>query len=286
MSASRTDLLRVSYIHIGVGSGVVCSTLIGNARASVRGMDNRRFHAFFVSCIDNHHKVALDMDTLSNVTFPGVEATTPRAGAAASILPEATSTQKGVSVEYVPSPDKQWYVLRTSYAREDVAADYMISHGSYVYVAKRRTRQRDKDGRLHKVLQVLTPNLIFAYLSPDEAKRYVSDTPQLSFLSYYYNHFQQGLDYKNPPLVIPQSQMLNFIRATSTQNEHLLAVNAKECRYLRDGALVRVIDGEFKGVEGRLARISGQQRIVISLPQGEITIATAYIPTAFIRVKD
>ena len=28
------------YIHIGVGSDVVCSTLIGNARASVRGIDN------------------------------------------------------------------------------------------------------------------------------------------------------------------------------------------------------------------------------------------------------
>ena len=28
------------YIHIGVGSDVVCSTLIGNARASIRGMDN------------------------------------------------------------------------------------------------------------------------------------------------------------------------------------------------------------------------------------------------------
>ena len=35
--------------HIGVGSNVVCSTEIGNARALVRGMDNRRFHAFFVS---------------------------------------------------------------------------------------------------------------------------------------------------------------------------------------------------------------------------------------------
>ena len=27
--------------HIGVGSDVVCSTLIGNARASVCGMDNQ-----------------------------------------------------------------------------------------------------------------------------------------------------------------------------------------------------------------------------------------------------
>ena len=36
-------------IHIGVGSDVVCSIELGNARASVRGTDNRRFHAFFVS---------------------------------------------------------------------------------------------------------------------------------------------------------------------------------------------------------------------------------------------
>ena len=34
-------------IHIGVGSDVVCSTIIGNARASVCGTDNRRFHALF-----------------------------------------------------------------------------------------------------------------------------------------------------------------------------------------------------------------------------------------------
>ena len=30
----------ISYIHIGVGSDVVCSTAIGNARASIRGADN------------------------------------------------------------------------------------------------------------------------------------------------------------------------------------------------------------------------------------------------------
>ena len=34
-------------IHIGVGSDVVCSTIIGNARASEGGIDNRRFHALF-----------------------------------------------------------------------------------------------------------------------------------------------------------------------------------------------------------------------------------------------
>lgn len=36
-------------IHIGVGSDVVCSTLIGSARASMCGMDNRTIPRFFVN---------------------------------------------------------------------------------------------------------------------------------------------------------------------------------------------------------------------------------------------
>ena len=42
-------LLMEMIIHIGVGSDVVCSSGLGNARALVRGTDNRRFHAFFMS---------------------------------------------------------------------------------------------------------------------------------------------------------------------------------------------------------------------------------------------
>ncbi len=37
---------RLVYIHIGVGSDVVCSTTMGNARASNRGTDNKTTHVF------------------------------------------------------------------------------------------------------------------------------------------------------------------------------------------------------------------------------------------------
>ena len=40
-------LLKGSDIHIGVGSDVVCSTIIGNARASVCGTDNRTISRSF-----------------------------------------------------------------------------------------------------------------------------------------------------------------------------------------------------------------------------------------------
>ena len=39
--------------HIGVGSDVVCSTIIGNARASTRGMDNRTIPRFLCQIVAN-----------------------------------------------------------------------------------------------------------------------------------------------------------------------------------------------------------------------------------------
>ena len=39
---------RLVYIHIGVGSDVVCSTTMGNARASIRGTDNKTTHVFVI----------------------------------------------------------------------------------------------------------------------------------------------------------------------------------------------------------------------------------------------
>lgn len=223
------------------------------------------------------------MGALTNVTFPGEEAVSPCASVITDSIPEAKSVRTGESVEYVKSPDKQWYVLRTSYGREDLAADYLIRHGDYVYVARRRTIRRDAEGKIHKILEVLTPNLIFAYLTEEKAEEYVHDTLALPFVSYYYNHFETGLDYKNPPLTVPAHQMINFIRATSSQSEHLRHVSLSECRF-RNGSVVRVTGGEYKGVEGRVARIGGQQRVVVSLPNGVIHIATAYIPSAFLEV--
>ena len=40
-------LCNGAIIHIGVGSDVVCSTIIGNARASVCGTDNRTISRSF-----------------------------------------------------------------------------------------------------------------------------------------------------------------------------------------------------------------------------------------------
>jgi transcription antitermination factor NusG len=75
--------------------------------------------------------------------------------------------------------------------------------------------------------------------------------------------------------------MYEFVKATCNKNEHLLFVEPSKCHY-KSGELVKVIDGPFVGVKGRVARISGQQRVVISLTHIGY-ISTAYIPTAFLQ---
>ena len=47
-------------------------------------------------------------------------------GPASFAFPEAKSSQTGVSVNYAPSPDRKWYVLRTLYGHARQAADFLI----------------------------------------------------------------------------------------------------------------------------------------------------------------
>ena len=100
-------------------------------------------------------------------------------------------------------------------------------------------------------------------------------------MSYYYNHFKQDDDQKNPPLTVSDKEMGRFVLATSNRNKHLLFVQPSQCHF-KGGEEVRVIDGPFAGVEGSVARVAGQQRVIVSL-SGIGLISTAYIPTAFLR---
>jgi len=86
---------------------------------------------------------------------------------------------------------------------------------------------------------------------------------------------------KNPPLTVPYNAMMNFIRLTSINNEHIRLVRPDQCHY-RSGDIVRIIDGEFCGITGRVARVAGQQRVVVSL-EGVCLVTTAYIPSGFIE---
>ena len=221
------------------------------------------------------------MIPLSNVETRGGETNPPSVRVAPETIPEAKSSQTGVSVRYVPAPDKSWYVFRASYGREDKASNYIIEDGTFVYIAKRYAR-KSVNGKQKKVLETLIPNLLFVYTNEKKAEEYIKNTPALSYLTYYYNHFELNDNQKNPPLTVSCKEMENFIIATCNNSEHLKFVDEEQCHF-KGGEIVKITDGSFKGVEGRVARVSGQQRVIVTLTNVGL-VSTAYIPTAFIQI--
>ena len=61
-----------------------------------------------------------------------------------------------------------------------------------------------------------------------------------------------------------------------------IIITTSAIRQFEKGQSVRVIEGKFKGVEGKVARYQGQQRVAI-IVEGAFTVATAYVPSAFLE---
>ena len=219
-----------------------------------------------------------------------------RSGLTPIAIPEATSSQKGVSVKYVFEPAKKWFVLRASYGREDKVADELITHGHYAYVAK-RYQWVLIHGKRKKILKSLIPNIVFSYLTQEYADMFVKDIcpsgminpcPGLPYItSYYYNHFETDGDGKNPPIQIPDKQMHTFILGTSSHDENIVPLQREGYHFLLDEE-VEVIAGPFKGVRGRVIRAGGQQRILLRLTSATTNnvlgeFGTAFIPKSLMR---
>ena len=269
--------------HIGVGSDVVCSTIIGNARASVRGMDNRTIPRFFMSIIaDLTSDIKNDMNALLNAHTPKGRSKSPHVGLTSNVLPEAQRSQTGVSSDYVQKANHEWFVLRVTYNRTQKAYSIMSTSDVQSYMPMHYVIKKEI-GKKKRTLQPLLPNLFFVYATREAVNSIIKKKgEETSVLKFYLDKTKPLEDNgKHPPLTIPFTSMTNFIKATSTDSEHVRIVSAEQCHY-KSGDMVKVIDGEFKGVTGRVARIAGQQRVVVEI-SGLCLVATAYIPNGFLE---
>ena len=180
-----------------------------------------------------------------------------------------------------PSPltVKNWYVLRTTYSREQQAYAYITTHGGTAYLPTLKVH-KEVDGKHVTQLQSRIPNILFAHGTLKEVQHFVYDNKNLPYLRFYYS--QERFDGKlvRRPLIVPERQMesLRILCAIDDGNITLVPQNDT---HFHKGQEVRITQGRFAGVTGRVARYQGQQRVAVII-EGLITIATAYIPTAFL----
>ena len=206
----------------------------------------------------------------------------PSAGLTSRTPSISDNVRYGVSVENVPAGNKRWFVLRVSYGRIDKAKTFVEAKGLECYVPLQYKEVR-KQGKKRIIPKPLLPSLIFLHASAEQVeallhnnKVVVNDSRPL--LSYYFDHtiHRQDNPDRNPPLIIRDEAMNNFIRLASIKNPHIIPVTSNSIQF-KLGDNVVVTEGEFKGVHGRVARIAGQQRVVVELLDGCL-VATAYVP--------
>ena len=222
------------------------------------------------------------MNALLNAHTPRGRNRSPHVGLTSNVLPEAQRSQTGVSSDYVQNADHEWFVLRVTYNRTQKACDIISTANVQSYMPMHYVIKKEI-GKKKRMLQPLLPNLFFVYATRETVNSIIKKKgEETSVLKFYLDKTKPLEDNgKHPPLTIPFTSMTNFIKATSTESEHVRIVSAEQCHY-KSGDIVKVIDGEFKGVTGRVARIAGQQRVVVEI-SGLCLVATAYIPNGFLE---
>ncbi len=223
----------------------------------------------------------------------------PNAGITSSVLPEANaiaaaSSHTGVSTSNAPLPKElqesrraartpHWYALRCTYGREDKANEYLIKNKVETYYPTIKTIKQT-EGKRKTITESRLPNILFARGTEEEIKKFVYDNANLPYLRFYYRHAHEGAHIVKTPLIVPDQQLesLKIICAVDADD---IIVAPGELDKFKEGQTVRITDGEFKGVTGKVARYKNHQRVGIII-NGLLTVCTAYIPSAFIDIID
>ena len=241
----------------------------------------------------------VDEWTSEDVHTIGGGETPPCAGLTSNALPEAQSTvsaessQTGVSTRNAhiaskPKAQKEediphWYALRTTYGREKKAYDYLTAKGITAFYPTINSVKLI-NGKRKVVTESRLPNIFFAYGTEEQLKTFVYDNVNLPFLRFYYRHEHVGSRAIKTPLIVPKYQMESLKIICEAEASDII-VSLSSVPNFQTGQMVRVVDGAFKGVIGRVKRWQGQQRVGVII--GDMaTFATAYVPSAFLEKID
>lgn len=122
-----------------------------------------------------------------------------------------------------------------------------------------------------KLIEVpVIPNLVFIHTTLKTCMSLIQD---YAFNMRYLRDRETGNF-----LIVPDKQMNDFMFLLDFSKEMVEVVNEN----LKKGDKVRVIKGDFAGIEGELVRVKGHKRVVVRL-EGVVSLATAYIPGSFLE---
>lgn len=181
-----------------------------------------------------------------------------------------------------------WFALRATYSRELKVQALLNERGLRTFVPMVWRRCPVKPGMtgtpssptrsgISRKLVPAVSNLCFVRWTKTALDSFIRSFGDASPVTYYWDRTA------NRPLTIPDKAMEDFIAVASTMDEDLIYITEISAK-LREGQTVKVKDGPFKGVEGKIVRIRKSRRILVELP-GMMAVASTYIPLEQLEIE-
>lgn len=179
------------------------------------------------------------------------------------------------------SEEIHWYPMRVTYSRELMAKAFLDEIGIECFIPMRYEHIEGKHPR-HQVLKPAINNLIFVHSSQKSITELKMTKREMSFLRYMMHPI---LDEKNSVirheiLTVPDQQMDNFMKVASVLDNRVFYVENLAFAG-RPGQRVKVMEGDFAGVEGTIKRIRKNRCVVVQI-ENVVAVAIAFLPAAYL----
>lgn len=169
--------------------------------------------------------------------------------------------------------DVHWYALKVYFNKLDDMENLLVQEGVECYVPRVAKADATAPGRVRTVPAI--PSLMFFRSTLPCARRYQQTLRGRAMV------YTRQSDGGWVPAAISDREM-NVFRLVVSSGEEGLEYFAEDQRVFHKGERVRVTGGPFAGAEGRIVRVKGNRRLIVSLP-GVCAIATSYIHQCFLQ---
>jgi transcription antitermination factor NusG len=162
-----------------------------------------------------------------------------------------------------------WYAARVKYRTEKMIKDFLKEEAIEHFIPFEKVFMEQNGRRIQREKPVISC-LIFVNTDYTTAL----SIPGKSGFGVSYIHNNETKKFQ----VIPDKQMQDFMFLLDFSESVIRISNTN----LRRGDRVRVVKGDFAGIEGELVRIKGHKRVIVRL-EGLFSLATTYIPCEYLE---
>lgn len=176
-----------------------------------------------------------------------------------------------------------WFPMRVTYSRELAVKATLDALGIESFIPMRYEHVKGLHPR-HREQKPAIRNLIFVHSTREVItglKMTRRDLAPLRYMMYPVLDERHNV-LRHEILFVPDRQMDNFIRVASVMDDRIFYMENVAFAG-KPGQRVKVIDGDFSGVEGIIKRVKKNKCVVVQV-ENVAAVAIAFLPSAFLQM--